>query len=233
MVRNIVVLGGSSHPQLTEYAPAVMRENVQHTDEAPGPSATTSAFRPQKSSLASSRSARRGLRLKRVCVERMSSSSSLVEVQVLHPLPCGRRSPCSLMQDVMLGASPERTALILLRRSERPSDGVGSSSRCSVLAYLTVLQTSHYHIGLPDGLGQAHHRRPAALPLLATVRHPLQQDRRPTRQDPRLTVEDWYIQLRVAPADTAPWPAGERRLGRQWHGDTAPSAESHEAGRAA
>jgi hypothetical protein len=91
MVRNIVVLGGSSHPQLTECAPPLRRlhchehcndEAKRKANEGAGPSATTSAFHPQRSSSASSRSGRPGWRLKRACEGRMSSSSSRAAVQV-------------------------------------------------------------------------------------------------------------------------------------------------------
>lgn len=135
-------------------------EKSAATDEAPGPSATTSASLPQKSSLASSRSARPGSRSRRACVGRMSSSSSLVEVQVLSPLALGAARPLpSYARAAMAEVSHERPALIFSRRSERPPHGVGSSTQCSCLLAVPNRPADFSSPSLP-----ARQPRPSASP---------------------------------------------------------------------
>jgi hypothetical protein len=86
-MRNIVVLGGSSHPQLTEYGASFLPKVVTTAHYATGPSAITSAYpRPRCFSI-SSRAAKLASRLKRVFEGRMSSSSSLAVVKVRKPHP--------------------------------------------------------------------------------------------------------------------------------------------------
>jgi hypothetical protein len=96
---------------------------------------------------------------------------------------------------------------------------------------LTVFQTSHHHLGMPHSFREAHHRRPAPLPLLAPVGHPIQQDGRSARKSPGHALEDGNIHVRLAPADAAPGAARERRP-VEWHDAPSQPARANEAGRA-
>jgi hypothetical protein len=148
----------------------------------------------------------------------MSSSSSPVEEKVRPTLVARCALPsaavpmaCTSIRHAADGrqrlAPHTSNGTWLTRRvahSERPLDGVRPSSRWCCITFLTVSQTPHHHLGVPHGFCEAHHRRPAPLPLLAPVRHPLQQDWRPALQGAGLALEDRHIHIRLAPADAPP-----------------------------
>jgi hypothetical protein len=192
-------------------------------DRCTGLSATTWASPRPRSCSTSSRAARRGSRSKRACGERMSSSSSRAEAKV-RSLPAARTH-------AQPHACQRHKLTSRVACSQRPFDGVRTSSWPSCVKYLTVSQTPHHHLGLSHGLCKAHHRRAAPLPLLAPVRHPLQQDGRAPRQSPGLALKNRHIHLRLAPADAAPRPARERGHD-QWRRRAAPPAQQDEGRRA-